>query len=106
MINLVGNAIKFTNNGTIDVTALPKGEYVEIIISDTGCGISDENLSNIFDQFTQVDRTATRNIGGSGLGLAITKRLIELHGGQIFVESKLDQGTTFKFTIPRISKDK
>lgn len=106
LINLVGNAIKFTDKGIIDISVISKQSFVEFAVSDTGCGISNDNLINIFDQFTQIDSTATRNIGGSGLGLTITKRLVELHGGQIVVNSKIGQGTTFKFTIPRVGKDK
>lgn len=101
LINLIGNAIKFTETGSINVTSTSKGDFVEFSVTDTGSGISKEDLKNIFDQFTQVDGTATRNIGGSGLGLAISKRLIELHNGHISVNSEIGQGTTFKFTIPR-----
>ncbi len=105
LINLIGNAIKFTDEGSINVAAVSKGDFVEFSITDTGHGINKDDIKNIFNQFTQVDGSATRNIGGSGLGLAITKRLIELHNGQISVNSELDQGTTFKFTIPRIVED-
>lgn len=105
LINLIGNAIKFNDEGSINVAAVSKGDFVEFSITDTGHGINKDDIKNIFIQFTQVDGSATRNIGGSGLGLAITKRLIELHNGQISVNSELDQGTTFKFTIPRIFED-
>jgi signal transduction histidine kinase len=105
LINLIGNAIKFTDEGSINVAAVSKGDFVEFSITDTGHGINKDDIKNIFNPFTQVDGSATRNIGGSGLGLAITKRLIELHNGQISVNSELDQGTTFKFTIPRIVED-
>lgn len=104
LINLVGNAIKFTEEGNINISSTSNDNSVEFSVTDTGCGIRNEDLNNIFNQFTQVDGTATRHIGGSGLGLAITKRLIELHNGEISVTSKFGHGTTFKFTIPRIIK--
>ena len=105
LINLVGNSIKFTEKGNVDISAKVKENYVEFTVSDTGHGIDENELKTIFDQFTQVDGTATRNTGGSGLGLAITKRLVEMQGGQIYVNSSLGQGTTFRFTVPRKEKD-
>ncbi|MCC3860175.1 ATP-binding protein [Pseudemcibacter aquimaris] len=104
LINLVSNAIKFTEKGVIEISTIPTGDFVEFRVTDTGCGISKEDLGRVFEQFTQADNTSTRNIGGSGLGLTITKRLVEMHGGKISVSSILGQGTTFTFTIPRVKK--
>ena len=101
LINLVGNSIKFTDDGGIKVWTKRKGSYVEFSVTDTGCGIPDEEFSDIFERFRQLDQSSTRKAGGTGLGLAITKRLVELHGGEIDVSSELGKGTTFRFTIPR-----
>jgi len=98
-INLIGNALKFTNNGTIKISAMRDKEYVRFCVSDTGIGIKKEALPFIFNNFHQVDDSSTRKAGGSGLGLAITKRLVTLHGGTIEVESEVGVGTKFSFTI-------
>ena len=99
LINLIGNAIKFTPHGSITIAAKHDKNFVTFSIYDTGLGIPESELPHIFDTFHQVDNSSTRDAGGSGLGLAITKRLVELHGGTIEVESKLGSGTTFIFTI-------
>ena len=103
--NLVGNASKFTSKGEIKLQAFIKEHSDEIIkiefkLSDTGIGIPSENLNGIFDSFSQGSIDTVRKFGGTGLGLAITKRLIELQGGNIFVESELGVGTVFTFEIP------
>ncbi|MDG1995248.1 MAG: HAMP domain-containing sensor histidine kinase [Emcibacteraceae bacterium] len=105
LINLLNNSIKFTDKGIIEITTSVTGDKLQFQISDTGCGINKGDLKSVFDQFTQADTTATRSNGGSGLGLAITKKLIELHGGHISVNSTLGQGTTFTFTMPIVQKD-
>ncbi len=105
LINLIGNAIKFTEKGEIFVTVdthtrdEKKGE-IELIFSvvDTGIGIEREKLTKIFEKFTQADSSTTRKHGGTGLGLTISKRLVELMGGRIWVESELNHGSTFSFT--------
>lgn len=100
LINLLGNAIKFTQQGAIQVeTTLLEG-FVRLTVTDTGSGIAAEDLSVIFDKFSQIDSSSTRNLGGSGLGLAITRQLVQLHGGEISVASQLGQGSQFSFTIP------
>lgn len=100
LINLIGNAIKFTEKGEITVTGRDLGNIVEISVQDTGCGIPEKDQQYIFNKFHQVDGSSTRSVGGSGLGLAITKYLVELHDGSIDVESRPGVGSTFTFTIP------
>jgi signal transduction histidine kinase len=72
-----------------------------VSVSDTGCGIPPEELPKIFDRFYQVERVVTRKTGGTGLGLAIVKNIVEAHGGKIWVTSRVGEGTTFYFTLPR-----
>ncbi|MBD0389776.1 MAG: response regulator, partial [Nostoc sp. C3-bin3] len=125
--NLISNAIKFTEAGTVEVSArlvrllpspsLPRreedkkefffmdgqgghGEVLEITVSDTGIGIAPDKLERIFESFEQADGSITRTYGGTGLGLAITKRLVELHGGELRVESTVGKGSRFTFTLP------
>src|SRR5690606_10977537 len=105
LLNLVGNATKFTENGqiTIEVNVQEKqSAYCELVftIADTGIGIPEEKLEGIFDTFTQASSDTFRKYGGSGLGLSITKRLVDLFGGTIHLESELDKGTVFTVTIP------
>ena len=99
--NLVGNAIKFTEEGgTISIAVRNGVEYIQVSVSDTGDGIAPENQSRIFERFQQVDRTYGTGEKGTGLGLAISKELVELHGGTLVVESELGKGSTFSFTLP------
>jgi signal transduction histidine kinase/CheY-like chemotaxis protein/ligand-binding sensor domain-containing protein len=104
LINLISNAIKFTHEGEVflNVTLAAQAENtldLAFEVTDTGVGIPPEKLSQLFEAFTQVDSSITRKYGGTGLGLAISKRLIQLMGGSITVESEEHKGTTFKFTI-------
>ncbi len=103
LYNLIGNAVKFTDSGTITVSASLSDTEMEISIADTGIGIPEEKFEDIFEYFKQVDTTNTRSYGGTGLGLAITKNLVELHGGIISVTSRQGSGSVFKFTIPTTS---
>jgi signal transduction histidine kinase len=99
--NLVGNAIKFTEDGgTISIAVNNGLEDIQISVSDTGDGIAAENQTRIFERFQQVDRTYGTGERGTGLGLAISKELVELHGGKLLVESALGDGSTFSFTLP------
>ena len=95
--NLVSNAIKFTDSGTVSlsVSALPHGDLIEARVTDTGIGISPEQMSRLFRSFSQADSSITRRYGGSGLGLVISRRLCELMGGSLEAESKPSQGSTF-----------
>ncbi|MGZ8844278.1 MAG: ATP-binding protein [Pyrinomonadaceae bacterium] len=95
--NLVVNAIRYTRQGEIKISAEQRGHYVAVSVSDTGEGIPSEYLSHIFDKFVQVPGAAT---GGAGLGLAISRLIVEAHGGQISVQSVLGHGSTFTFTLP------
>ncbi|MDA2923646.1 ATP-binding protein [Acidobacteria bacterium AH-259-L09] len=104
--NLVGNALKFTGSrGTVSI-ALKNGQGdIEISVADTGRGIAEEKMAVIFDRFQQLDRSDGGGEKGTGLGLAIAKELVELHKGEIGVESELGKGTTFTFTLPKYSTE-
>ncbi|MBF0276412.1 MAG: pentapeptide repeat-containing protein [SAR324 cluster bacterium] len=102
--NLVGNAIKFTPEGKITLSAKDKGEMIEVSVSDTGIGVAPDKIERIFESFEQADGSTAREYGGTGLGLAITRKLVELHGGTIRVESKEGQGSRFLFTLPVASR--
>ena len=100
LFNLLGNAIKFTNEGYIELSVRVLSGFLEISVTDTGIGISKENLDRIFISFEQVEPSLVRDHGGTGLGLAISKYLVELHGGEVKAESDLGQGSRFSFTLP------
>ncbi len=100
--NLISNALKFTSEGYLKIGFRPTNDMVEFHVTDTGIGIPAEYHNIIFDRFRQVEASHTRKYGGNGLGLAISKKLIELMGGKIRVESELGKGATFYFTLPRI----
>jgi signal transduction histidine kinase len=104
--NLVGNALKFTEEGgTISIAIRNGSEDILISVTDTGGGIAEENQARIFERFQQVDREDGGGVNGTGLGLAIAKDLVELHGGTISVQSELEMGSTFSFTLPVYSMD-
>lgn len=100
--NLLHNAIKFTSEGSVTLSVRPSQtpKFVEVCISDTGMGIREEDLDKLFDMFAPLDISATRPHGGVGLGLSICKRLVEMQGGNIWVESKYGEGSKFYFTLP------
>jgi signal transduction histidine kinase len=101
LLNLVGNAIKFTDTGAVTVQAAAgAGDSIEIRVIDTGPGIAVADRERIFEEFQQVDSSSTRKKGGTGLGLSISKKIIEMHGGRIWVESEPGQGSIFHFTLP------
>ena len=100
ILNLVSNAAKFTAQGKITLRVVVNPQEIQISVTDSGIGIAPDNLESIFEEFTQVDASTTRRVGGTGLGLAITRRFVEMHGGRIWVESQLDAGSTFTFTLP------
>ena len=101
LVNLLSNAAKFApNDSTVTITATGTEQLVTIAVSDQGEGIAPENLNRLFQKFQQVDSSSSRRKGGTGLGLAITKALVEQHGGRISVDSELNKGTRFSFTLP------
>ena len=100
LLNLVGNAIKFTERGHIQSTVRSVDDGVEISVADTGIGIAPEVQTSIFDEFRQADASTTRKFGGTGLGLAIAKRLVEMQGGALTVESTVGVGSTFTLYLP------
>jgi len=102
LINLVGNAIKFTDIGEVAIKAEANNGSFHVSVRDTGPGISAADQARLFQEFQQADNAITRKKGGTGLGLAISKRIIEMHGGKIWVESQVGQGSTFAFTLPVI----
>jgi two-component system sensor histidine kinase/response regulator len=104
LINLVGNAVKFTTEGEVSLKVQPeliedKSAVLHFTVSDTGMGIAPAKLKTIFDSFSQADTSTTREFGGTGLGLTISKRLVEMMGGRIWVESQLGVGSQFHFTV-------
>ena len=105
LLNLVGNAIKFTKDGRISVDILPADAegMVEFRVSDTGIGISQEDISRIFEDFVTLDASYARSSGGTGLGLGITRRIIQGLGGTIAVESTLGQGSLFRVRLPLVA---
>jgi signal transduction histidine kinase len=100
LINLVGNAIKFTDTGEVAIKAEANNGSFHVSVRDTGPGISSADQAKLFQEFQQADNAITRKKGGTGLGLAISKRIVEMHGGKIWVESQIGQGSTFAFILP------
>ncbi len=100
LINVVGNAIKFTDTGEVAIRASASNGHYSVSVRDTGPGISEVDQSKLFQEFQQADNSITRKKGGTGLGLAISKRIVEMHGGQIRLESELGKGSTFSITLP------
>jgi nitrogen-specific signal transduction histidine kinase len=103
--NLVGNAMKFTDRGYIEISANEKNNEVECFVSDTGRGISKEDLPKVFSKFQQFGRVAGPGEKGTGLGLSIAKGIVEMHKGRIWVESELGKGSKFTFTLPKFSAE-
>jgi two-component system phosphate regulon sensor histidine kinase PhoR len=105
--NLISNAINYSpDGGTVTVSAIPQGEYLEVRVSDTGVGIEPEEIPKIFDKFYRVKHPQTRQVIGTGLGLAIVKGIIEAHRGSVEVESEPGIGTTFRVLLPAVSGGK
>jgi signal transduction histidine kinase len=100
VLNLLSNAVKFTDKGRVEVLVARDGRFVEIAVSDTGCGIAEEHLKRIFQPFEQVDNSLARHHGGTGLGLPIIAKLAAAHGGTCTVESRLGQGSRFGVRLP------
>jgi signal transduction histidine kinase len=106
MINVVNNSIKFTESGSIAISAHRREEMIQVTVKDTGIGIPIEQLDKIFQEFTQVDTSTTRKAGGTGLGLPISRHLVELHGGHLWAESSgvAGEGSLFHIELPIIAK--
>jgi signal transduction histidine kinase len=100
LTNLAGNALKFTREGRVEIRVESRGDDLIYAVSDTGIGIPADQVAHIFEEFRQADVTVSRDFGGTGLGLSITRKLVELHGGRIWVESEEGKGSTFFFSIP------
>ncbi|ATW26146.1 hypothetical protein DCMF_16430 [Candidatus Formimonas warabiya] len=100
LYNLIGNAVKFTEQGSIVITAVCKKGWMEVAVQDTGIGIPADKLSQIFDAFAQINGDVSARQGGVGLGLSIASKLVKLHGGEIWVQSELGKGSKFLFTLP------
>jgi signal transduction histidine kinase len=100
LMNLAGNALKFTREGRVEVTAQLEGDLLVYRVVDTGIGIAKDKLDTVFAEFRQGDANITSEFGGTGLGLSITRKFVELHGGRLWVESELGEGSTFFFAIP------
>jgi len=103
LVNLLGNAVRYTERGTISVRVWSRGDRLWVAVSDTGIGISEADLPHVFERFWRADRSRSRHSGGTGIGLAITRRLVELQGGEISVTSELGQGSTFEFSLPLVA---
>ncbi|MCX7927247.1 MAG: ATP-binding protein [Candidatus Omnitrophica bacterium] len=99
-INLINNAIKYTNQGSVTVRAYLQESMVQVDIQDTGCGIPEYALNKLFVEFYRVDSAVNQEVKGTGLGLALVKHIVEAHKGKIWVKSKLGEGSTFSFTLP------
>ena len=109
LLNLVGNAIKFTNEGEVGLKVVAdvieeKASTLHFIVSDSGVGIAPEKINMIFDSFNQADASTTRHYGGTGLGLTISRRLVQMMGGRLWVESELGAGSRFHFTVRLITE--
>jgi signal transduction histidine kinase/CheY-like chemotaxis protein len=108
VLNLLSNACKFTENGKVSLKAVSAGpapdDWVTVSVSDTGIGLSPEQIDKLFEEFSQADSSTTRRFGGTGLGLAISRRLARMMGGDIDVESTLGEGATFTLRIPRVAR--
>jgi signal transduction histidine kinase/CheY-like chemotaxis protein/HAMP domain-containing protein len=100
LLNLIGNAVKFTDKGKVEIDVVRKAEKIKIMVTDTGIGISESHLDHIFDEFRQADSSTSRRFGGTGLGLAIAKKYANFLGGTISVQSVLEKGSTFTLTLP------
>jgi signal transduction histidine kinase len=105
LLNLVGNAIKFTDEGEVAIKAAATNGSYTLSVHDTGPGIAVSDQSKIFEEFQQADSSATKKKGGTGLGLSIARRIVEMHGGRMWVESEVGQGATFFVTVPVTVQD-
>ena len=103
LLNLIDNAIKYTEKGNIIFRGIEKKDHWEFHVEDTGIGIAEEDMDVIFREFGRVENDKIKHITGTGLGLTFVKKIIKLHGGEIWFESEFGKGTTFFFTMPKLS---
>jgi signal transduction histidine kinase len=101
LFNLIENGLKFTTEGGVSLWINYDNDFATVCVSDSGMGIPADGQKHLFEKFYRVDNSATREVGGTGLGLFITRAIVELFGGKIWVESQVNKGTKFFFTIPR-----
>ena len=101
IVNLLQNAIKYTDEGSIEILLVEEKKFLNISVKDTGIGIPEEDLNRIFERFYRVDKARSRAVGGTGLGLAIVKHIIEAHNSKIIVQSKQGEGSTFSFKLKK-----
>jgi signal transduction histidine kinase len=100
LLNLVGNALKFTDQGSVTIKTVASLDSFTVSVTDTGPGIAPVDQAKIFEEFQQADSSTTKEKGGTGLGLAIAKQIVEMHGGRLWVESEVGKGSTFLFSLP------
>ena len=101
ILNLLDNAIKYSEDGSrVEIRAENHTKTIAIHVRDYGCGIAKRNLSRLFERFYRVDKARSRQLGGTGLGLAIVKHIVQAHEGEVFVDSKLGEGSTFSIYLP------
>ncbi|MFM7424298.1 MAG: sensor histidine kinase [Elainella sp.] len=100
VVNLISNALRYTAQGSVVVKVSQEGDRVWIAVIDTGQGIAPADIPHVFERFWRADRSRDRHSGGTGIGLAICRRLVDLHGGTIEVQSELGRGSTFRFSLP------
>jgi len=105
-VNIIENAIKYTDEGHVDVTVTDEEDWALITVSDTGIGIPEESVEHLFERFYRVDKARSRSTGGTGLGLSITEKIVTLHGGSISVKSKLGEGSRFTVSLPVKQQDR
>jgi signal transduction histidine kinase len=107
LLNMISNSSKFTKEGTVslEISAESKNR-VKFELSDTGIGMTEDQLENVFEEFTQAETSTSKDYGGTGLGLPICKKITELMGGKIEVKSKIGEGTTFSIIVPKTIKEK
>ena len=100
LTNLINNAIKFTDDGSVTITTEKSESGIQASVKDTGIGIKEEDMNKLFESFSQIVTEKGRKTGGTGLGLAISRKIIEHHGGKIWTESEYGKGSTFLFVLP------
>ncbi|OGA72245.1 MAG: hypothetical protein A3G27_07030 [Betaproteobacteria bacterium RIFCSPLOWO2_12_FULL_66_14] len=104
LMNLAGNSLKFTKAGKVEISVETRDDLLVYKVSDTGMGIPPDKIGSLFTEFKQTDATIASEYGGTGLGLSISRKFVEMHGGQIWVESELGKGSTFIFEVPLRAK--